>query len=421
MGLLQRSGDLFDATTQILATLISAILDVISGVQGSPSALVLMGLAVWLGTVLYLRRPVDVLLVDFKTYRRHDMGGDPRNVYGMKISYEKFMENSKAALHSDGSKCFNEKAITFQEKILNASCISDKSLFPEAMRQATLDGKDAELKSLNMQCARTEAEQIVFNAVERVLESTNTKPQDIDILIVNCSLFCPTPSLSAMIVNKFKFRSDILSYNLGGMGCSASPISIDLAKKLLTSPQQRNSLALVVSTENITQNWYRGNDRGMLLSNTLFRCGAAAILLSNRSCDRSRARFKLLHTVRTHTGQSDDCYGAVVQEDDADGIRGVRLQKQIMQVAGDALKQNISTLGPLVLPISEQFRFLANMVARQAICGKLPLPGSLRKAAQSLACWVVQKPGVSGLVGLKKPNSDSVNTMTPSAKPLKDV
>jgi len=136
------------------------------------------------------------------------------------------MEFSKAALHTDGSKCFNEKAITFQEKILNASCISDKSLFPEAMRQATLDGKDAELKSLNMQCARTEAENIVFNVVEQVLESTNTKPQDIDILIVNCSLFCPTPSLSAMIVNKFKFRSDILSYNLGGMGCSASPISI---------------------------------------------------------------------------------------------------------------------------------------------------------------------------------------------------
>merc|ERR1719261_494634 len=71
------------------------------------------------------------------------------------------------------------------------------------MEQARLDGKDAELKSLNMQGARTEAERIVFNTVEQLLESTNTKPQDIDILIVNCSLFCPTPSLSAMIVNKF--------------------------------------------------------------------------------------------------------------------------------------------------------------------------------------------------------------------------
>merc|ERR1719262_1187253 len=93
-----------------------------------------------------------------------------------------------------------------------------------------------------MSGARLEAEQMMFNVVEQVLESTNTKPKDIGILIVNCSLFCPTPSLSAMIVNKFKFRSDILSFNLGGMGCSASPISIDLAKRLLSSQSQRNSL-----------------------------------------------------------------------------------------------------------------------------------------------------------------------------------
>lgn len=42
------------------------------------------------------------------------------------------------------------------------------------------------------------------------------KPRDIDILVVNCSLFNPTPSLSAMIVNHFKMRSDVLSYNLAG-------------------------------------------------------------------------------------------------------------------------------------------------------------------------------------------------------------
>ena len=51
--------------------------------------------------------------------------------------------------------------------------------------------------------------------------------------MVNCSLFNPTPSLSAMIVNHFKMRPDIGSYNLSGMGCSAGLISISLAKELL--------------------------------------------------------------------------------------------------------------------------------------------------------------------------------------------
>ena len=43
-----------------------------------------------------------------------------------------------------------------------------------------------------------------------------------------------------------------------------------------------NCRALVVSTENITQNWYFGEERSMLIPNCLFRIGGAAIVLSNR-------------------------------------------------------------------------------------------------------------------------------------------
>ena len=57
----------------------------------------------------------------------------------------------------------------------------------------------------------------------------------------------------------FKLREDVISYSLGGMGCSAGVISIDLAQRALAS--RPNSLALVVSTENITQNWYKGREK----------------------------------------------------------------------------------------------------------------------------------------------------------------
>ncbi len=43
-----------------------------------------------------------------------------------------------------------------------------------------------------------------------------------------------------------------------------------------------NSTALVVSTENITQNWYFGEERSMLIPNCLFRIGGAAMVLSNK-------------------------------------------------------------------------------------------------------------------------------------------
>ena len=42
-----------------------------------------------------------------------------------------------------------------------------------------------------------------------------------------------------MIINHFKMRSNIISYNLAGMGCSAGVIAINLAKELLQVSQKR--------------------------------------------------------------------------------------------------------------------------------------------------------------------------------------
>jgi hypothetical protein len=47
--------------------------------------------------------------------------------------------------------------------------------------------------------ARAEAEYVLFECFAQLLEKTDLRPVDVDILIVNCSLFNPTPSLSAMV------------------------------------------------------------------------------------------------------------------------------------------------------------------------------------------------------------------------------
>lgn len=119
-------------------------------------------------------------------------------------------------------------------------------------------------------------------------------------------------------MNKYGMRSDTLSYNLGGMGCSAGVIAIDLAKRLLEG--RPNSVAVVVSTENITLNWYLGKDKSMLLPNTLFRVGGAAIMLTNKPGDKKRCRYRLVHSMRTTMAAEEDAYRCVYQEPDADGI-----------------------------------------------------------------------------------------------------
>ena len=117
--------------------------------------------------------------------------------------------------------------------------------------------------------------------------------------------------------------------------------------------------------ESLTLNGYVGNSRSMLIPNCLFRMGAAAVLLSNRSSDRRHSKYQLVHTLRTHKGADDKGYHCVFQKEDPDKRLGVALSKDLLAVAGEALKNNITTLGPLVLPISEQILFLVNLIARK--------------------------------------------------------
>ncbi|KAL9408199.1 hypothetical protein AB3S75_046700 [Citrus x aurantiifolia] len=210
--------------------------------------------------------------------------------------------------------------------------------------------------------ARKEIEGPVVRLIEELLAKTWVKPRDIGVLVVNDSGFNPIPSLSAMIVNSFKLRSSILSFNLGCMGCSDGPISIDLAKRLLQV--QPNSHALVVSAEIMAVSFYTGNDRSMVLTNGLFREGDAAILLSNRSSDRGRSKYVLTHTLRTHMGADDKSYNCASRQEDEFQKFGIKFTKDLIVVARQVLKTHITALEPLVLPTSKLLLFLANSVAR---------------------------------------------------------
>ena len=53
--------------------------------------------------------------------------------------------------------------------------------------------------------ARKEFEMVVFPIIEQLLQRTGVHPKQIGILVLNCSLFNPTPSLSAMLINRFKW------------------------------------------------------------------------------------------------------------------------------------------------------------------------------------------------------------------------
>lgn len=167
-------------------------------------------LIVFLATIYFMSRPRKIYLVDFSAYKP-----DPARM----VTREIFVN------HSEKTGMFTEENLAFQKKILERSGLGQKTYFPDAVLRDPPNPCMAE--------ARKEAEMVMFGAIDDLLSKTGVKAKEIGILVVNCSLFCPTPSLSSMIVNHYKLRGNVMSYNLGGMGCSAGLISIDLAKQLL--------------------------------------------------------------------------------------------------------------------------------------------------------------------------------------------
>ncbi|KAI9070965.1 hypothetical protein K1719_047067 [Acacia pycnantha] len=203
----------------------------------------------------------------------------------------------------------SREMIDFQSKVFERSGIGPEACVPDSIHQIPPND--------SFQSAQEEIELVLFTTVQDLLNKHKVHTKNIDILVSNCSLFCPTPSITSMIINKFGFRSNIKSVSLSGMGCSAGMLSISLAKDLLRV--HKNSLALVVSMEVLSPNGYRGINKSKLVANVLFRMGGAAILLSNKKQDKKIAKYELKHLVRTHLGSNENAYKCVYQEPDEAG------------------------------------------------------------------------------------------------------
>ncbi|ELP84296.1 hypothetical protein EIN_065710 [Entamoeba invadens IP1] len=255
-------------------------------------------------------------------------------------------------------KCglFEQEYIDFQCKLLYRTGLGDETYLPRPFHQYPF--------KTTMALSREECEIVMKNCCDQLFEQTKINPQkDIDIVICNCSLFNPTPSISAMLMNMYKLKPTCKNYNLAGMGCSAGLVSIDLARDLLNVYPNIN--LLVFSTENITQNWYDGKEKGMLISNTLFRMGGAAILLSNKRKWLNKAKFELLTTVRIHHGKFDDSYKAVFQYEDKDGKVGVKIGRELLKCVTRALTQNMGILMPQVISYRDMINFVIFFIKKK--------------------------------------------------------
>ncbi|VFQ99381.1 unnamed protein product [Cuscuta campestris] len=229
------------------------------------------------------------------------------------------------------------------------SGIGEKTYIPKNV----LEGREA---SPALEDSVEELDDIMFQTLDRLFQNSGVSPQEIDVLVVNVSLLASAPSLTSRVVKRYKMREDVKTFNLSGMGCSASVVAIDLVHHLFKV--YKNSFAVVVSSESFGANWYNGKERSMMLSNCLFRSGGCSMLFTNKAALRHRAILKLKHMVRTHIAASDEAYQCCMQMEDPQGLNGFNLNKRLPKVATKALVANFKVLVPKMLPYWETLRFV---------------------------------------------------------------
>ncbi|XP_022730934.1 3-ketoacyl-CoA synthase 12-like [Durio zibethinus] len=208
-----------------------------------------------------------------------------------------------------------------------------------------------------------EMEEFFYDSIGKLLSRAGISPQEVDLLVVNVSMLSAVPSLSSRIINHYKMRQDIKSFNLTGMGCSASLISLDIVRNVFKS--YKNKYALLVTSESLSPNWYAGNDRSMILANCLFRSGGCAILLTNNKSLRHRAMFKLKCLVRTHHGARDESYDCCIQREDEKGRVGFHLGKNLPKAATRSFVDNLRVITPKILPVRELLRFMIVSIVKK--------------------------------------------------------
>lgn len=239
---------------------------------------------------------------------------------------------------------FAQETLDFMRNIFRKSGLGEETYAPPFLFD--------EDRIPTLKYAIQEAQEGVFSSIDALLAKTLIDPSRIDIVIVTCGSFSPSPSISSLIVNHYNLKPDVKTYNLSGMGCSSGVLSIDMAARVLRSTKT-SKIALVVVTESITLNWYPGANRSMLVTNCIFRVGCTASFVTNDPSHQRVAKMELVHSLRTHHGEDDPSYRAAFQEEDDHGITGVSLTKDLIRVAGRSLRQHITILAPRVLPLSQ--------------------------------------------------------------------
>ncbi|GMH09070.1 hypothetical protein Nepgr_010910 [Nepenthes gracilis] len=124
-------------------------------------------------------RPAQTYLVDFSCYK-------PPNF--CRVPSSCFLE------HMSMFGTFDNESIDFMAKVLASSGQGQRTCLPPSL--FFIPPRSYHRESIE------EVHMVFFPVMEDLLLKAKLSPRDLDILIVNCSGLCPSPSLASIVINR---------------------------------------------------------------------------------------------------------------------------------------------------------------------------------------------------------------------------
>lgn len=120
--------------------------------------------------------------------------------------------------------------------------------------------------------------------LEKALQKSGWKPEDLDFIITVSCTGIMIPSLDAYLINKLKLRQDIVRLPVTEMGCAAGISGIIYANNFLQANPGKRAAVIAVESPTAT---FQLNDFSManIVSAAIFGDGAACVLLSSNEAD----------------------------------------------------------------------------------------------------------------------------------------
>ena len=120
---------------------------------------------------------------------------------------------------------------------------------------------------------------LATQALKGLLIKFNRDKKDIDAIFISTCTGYLCPGLTSYVVEQLKLKQDIYAVDLVGMGCGGAIPALRAADDYLRS--HPNSNAIVISVEVCTAAIHWREEVELILSNSIFSDGAAAVFVTN--------------------------------------------------------------------------------------------------------------------------------------------